>query len=1182
MVAGDKVQVFYGNYDATDYPWPRTVQVASSSDGGLSFLKPSEVGFGSEIMPAAAYDAIHDQTYVVTSSPYIYRGGYLILRDSSDSYAHSTVMQPTPYAGYELGVPAIAVDSFDGGGGVYIVVDSHDSRGRHDHDGVYLVGTPGESELINNAGSNPAIAVGPDHSVYAFWQLQASGFSKIYMRRSSDFGGTDAPIVVGGEHASHVQVAVNPVGGQLYATYTDRLSGSTDTDVMFTTSSDHGATWSDPVVVNDAYQGDQYAPTIAVAPNGTRLFIGFNDGRLHPGTELTDAYGAIGFINGNSVTFGHNFRISSESATHSPNDPGAFAARPNQAVADAHGFYFAWADTRNPQSVDDPPRSNDVWLAKIGADGPQGPYVVSQTPEGVQVNTSVTSATVTFSQNMDKSSFSVAEDVVAFDGNGQSLKSRITGFSWLSDRTLQINFNPIFSSGTYSLVLGPQILSKWGLAQDNDFDSVAGESSDTYALTIPIYRVPRYSAYAAPALTDFKLGPDAVQIANSNGPIELGNRTFTFYGHQYTGQQLALHGPGSLSVGSDNNNIEVLFNATNSATASYTFRDVTGDGIQDLVIDWEATDGSMSFQAVLQLGTGKKQGAMFFNYLDIDKGSDPDHSAARSAFVALSNNGLPVLAGYEPYSDNEGDIGVRTGMGLLIRDDLQGPQTLTFGNSVHVFGSAQNDHLELAYNQAASTADTTAYDLRQNGVLSSLQVAPSAAIYLHGSAGNDQIDVTSVGPGNRIGLDGNSGNDQLSVAPSVTTPAALFGGDGDDQLSGGSGPDALEGGPGNDTIAGGRGNDVYYFGAKTSDHEVDTLSEAAGQGIDRLDFSMLSTTKSCHVDLRSDTALATNGTRTVKTQSVGEAQNFESADGGGGNDLLIGNNAANVLRGNAGNDQLEGAQGNDLLVGGTGSDKLIGGRGDDTYLFSPTVYGGEDDTIVEAANEGIDTLDFSQLRLHDNLTLNLTGLADGTLGNHNGRRLLGDGANFERVLGGAGNDTITGNALANQLYGNGGDDKLNGGGGNDLLAGGDGVDTLFGAAGNDVLYGGADYDTLDGGGGNDRLFGGDGNDKYVFGMPVGNEVDQVFESFNAGIDELSFSGLNAATPVSINLGQNNLAVQSGRHVWMGVNNTFLNLENATGGAGNDDLIGNSGPNRLVGGPGNDTLQGGGGTDQLIQ
>lgn len=59
------------------------------------------------------------------------------------------------------------------------------------------------------------------------------------------------------------------------------------------------------------------------------------------------------------------------------------------------------------------------------------------------------------------------------------------------------------------------------------------------------------------------------------------------------------------------------------------------------------------------------------------------------------------------------------------------------------------------------------------------------------------------------------------------------------------------------------------------------------------------------------------------------------ANGGGGNDLVLGTAAANnPLRGNGGNDCILGGGGNDFLRGDAGADVCIGGPGTDTFQAS--------------------------------------------------------------------------------------------------------------------------------------------------------------------------------------------------------------------------------------------------------
>jgi Ca2+-binding RTX toxin-like protein len=128
------------------------------------------------------------------------------------------------------------------------------------------------------------------------------------------------------------------------------------------------------------------------------------------------------------------------------------------------------------------------------------------------------------------------------------------------------------------------------------------------------------------------------------------------------------------------------------------------------------------------------------------------------------------------------------------------------------------------------------------------------------------------------------------------------------------------------------------------------------------------------------------------------------ADGGYGNDVMVGGTGNDTLRGGFGNDRLTGGLGNDFLDGGDGGDTLYGQAGND-ILYGST---------------GTDLLD-----------------------------------------GGDGNDTLHGGADMDFLFGGFGDDRLYGEGGYDLLYGQEGNDYLDGGKDGiaDALRGGLGTDT---------------------------------------------------------------------------------------------------------------------------
>lgn len=64
--------------------------------------------------------------------------------------------------------------------------------------------------------------------------------------------------------------------------------------------------------------------------------------------------------------------------------------------------------------------------------------------------------------------------------------------------------------------------------------------------------------------------------------------------------------------------------------------------------------------------------------------------------------------------------------------------------------------------------------------------------------------------------------------------------------------------------------------------------------------------------------------------TIAHGVTIENARGGGGNDSIVGNEAANSLDGGAGNDTISGGGGNDTLIGRDGNDTIDGGAGSDT------------------------------------------------------------------------------------------------------------------------------------------------------------------------------------------------------------------------------------------------------------
>ncbi|GAA0645100.1 Ig-like domain-containing protein [Brevundimonas lenta] len=297
-----------------------------------------------------------------------------------------------------------------------------------------------------------------------------------------------------------------------------------------------------------------------------------------------------------------------------------------------------------------------------------------------------------------------------------------------------------------------------------------------------------------------------------------------------------------------------------------------------------------------------------------------------------------------------------------------------------------------------------------------------------------------------------------------------------------------------------------------------------------------------------------------------------------GSGTLIGSGFADEITGGDGYDVLIGNGGNDRLSGGAGAaNELYGGLGNDTYILTVG------DTIVENAGEGTDIV-LTTLANHtlaanvENLTYTGTGAFIGS-GNGLANTITG-GFGADILIGLGGNDLLRGGAgAANELYGGAGDDTYLIAAAGDVIVevAGEGVDTVqaalaawtlapnvenltytgtgdftgVGNAGDNIINGGLGDDVLSGRGGVDRLSGGPGSDTASYAA--------------------------AAGAVDVRLGAASVARNDGD----GSNDILTGIENVTGSAFNDILIGDALGNVLSGGLGRDTLLGMDGNDTLI-
>jgi len=547
-----------------------------------------------------------------------------------------------------------------------------------------------------------------------------------------------------------------------------------------------------------------------------------------------------------------------------------------------------------------------------------------------------------------------------------------------------------------------------------------------------------------------------------------------------------------------------------------------------------------------------------------------------TANYAASNEAVNVdlTLGRGKGGDAEGDTlsGIENVVATDGNDTLTGnaqANVLTGGKGDDVLeGGARADVLD-----GGGGIDTASYSRAAVGVVANLVQASANT----GDAAGDSY----------VGIENLRGSAYDDTLVGDATDNRLDGAAGDDLLIGGAGADALVGGDGTDTVsyaASGRAVTVDLLAGTGlgGDAEGDTLSGVENligtAGADRLlgDANANALYGGAGNDVLEgrggadaldggdgiDTASYASSDAGVVASLVSPNSNAGDAAGDTYNSIenLTGSAFNDTLAGDAGENKLDGGDGDDTLMGGAGADTLVGGVGNDTASYANAAAGVHASLLTPETNTG-DALGDSYSSIENLTGSNFNDVLVGTEGNNRLSGLGGDdlligGAGADAIDGGDGTDTVT---YAASLDGVSVDLSTGVGTGGD--AQGDrlrNVENLIGSAKDDSLTGDANANRLEGGAGNDWLEGGAGGDVLIGG---------------AGNDTAAYATAGAAVTASLLNPAINAGDASG--------DSYTDIENLTGGAYNDTLIGDVADNRLDGGAGDDVLQGGAGADTLI-
>lgn len=398
-------------------------------------------------------------------------------------------------------------------------------------------------------------------------------------------------------------------------------------------------------------------------------------------------------------------------------------------------------------------------------------------------------------------------------------------------------------------------------------------------------------------------------------------------------------------------------------------------------------------------------------------------------------------------------------------------------------------------------------------------------IFIHGGDNSDSVMVSAIGKTLNVNLNGTPLAYSNGVGSDVTeVRARLHGGDDIFDTIAIAKSTFVLGGAGNDDLRGGKGIDTIHGG-----NGADTLrmTPGADELVGGLGEDLL-------IGANSTTnwiVTAANAGSTTARVSFAEV---EALQGGSGADRFRIGEDAGISGG------IDGGAGLNTLVGPnqasfwsiTGAD--TGLLNDESFVNIQSIVGGSQADLFSIENGGslansldggggIDALDYSALT--SQVTVNLAAkTASG----------LASVLRVESFIGGSGINTFIGPNVASTW-------RVTG------PSAGKVASTSFTAFAN--------------------LTGGSLNDTFIFsaGQGVPGEVDG-----GAGENTVDYSEYASAVTVNLNTGSAT-----------GIGGGLTNFRNAIGGAGADQLTGNTLANILLGGAGGDTLIGGGGNDVLV-
>jgi hypothetical protein len=361
-----------------------------------------------------------------------------------------------------------------------------------------------------------------------------------------------------------------------------------------------------------------------------------------------------------------------------------------------------------------------------------------------------------------------------------------------------------------------------------------------------------------------------------------------------------------------------------------------------------------------------------------------------------------------------------------------------------------------------------------------------------------------------------------------------------------------------ENITGGLGNDRFYASAAANKFDGDG-------GVNTVDYSKSGDTHGVIVDLSTEVGAGV-GTGSTMGGGAGDAAgdtytHIQNAVGTNQDDTFIANGVANFFDGGTGTTHnrvsyqastvADGSITVDLIAQ-TGSGGLAEG---DTYANIQDATGGAADDLFIASNAannfdgrtGVDTVSYHNTNGDNSINLKTAAAQATGTGFAAGDTYTG----IENVIGGNGNDTFFASGVANKFDGDGGTDNRV-----DYSLSGDGFGVIVDLVGNTGASNGAGAGDATG----DTYLaiqdatGTNWDDKFI-----ANNVANQFDGKGGSHNRVSYEDSNTAVTVDLNAGTGANGDAAG--------DKYTNIQDATGGSGDDIFIASNVANNFDGGKG---------------